>query len=70
VDNPPWNRQRAFPNSTLTKQVPPARVMTLVRNKTLAVDFAKYDVKRAEYRRDIGKHMSASQEIHCRQMGE
>src|SRR6202040_2896056 len=26
VDKPQWKRQRALPNSTLTKQVPPARV--------------------------------------------
>src|SRR6516165_8512072 len=33
-----------------------------------AVNFAKYDVERAEYRRDISEHVSASQEIHCRQV--
>jgi integrase len=26
VDKPPWKRQRAFPSSTLTKHLPPARV--------------------------------------------
>jgi hypothetical protein len=33
-----------------------------------AVNFAKYDVERAEYRRDISEHVSASQEIHCPQV--
>src|SRR6516225_12462702 len=35
-----------------------------------AVNFAKYDVERAEYRRDVSEHVSASQEIHCRQVWE
>jgi hypothetical protein len=33
-----------------------------------AVNFAKYDVERAKYRRDISEHVSASQEIHCPQV--
>jgi hypothetical protein len=35
-----------------------------------AIDFAKYDVEGAEYRTDIGEHVSASQEFHCRQVWE
>jgi hypothetical protein len=35
-----------------------------------AVNFAKYDVERAEYRRNVSEHVSASQEIHCRQVWE
>jgi hypothetical protein len=33
------------------------------RSRQLTIDFAKYDVKRPEYCRDIGKHMSASARI-------
>ena len=35
VDNPPWKRQRAFPRSTLTKQVPPARLIAPHRGRCL-----------------------------------
>jgi hypothetical protein len=35
-----------------------------------AIDFAKYDVERANYGGDISEHVSARQEIHCCQMRE
>jgi hypothetical protein len=35
VDNPPWKRHRAFPNSTLTKHLPPARVFAPHRGRCL-----------------------------------
>jgi hypothetical protein len=38
--------------------------------RQLTIDFAKYDIERAEYRSDISEHVSASQEIHCRQVWE
>jgi hypothetical protein len=46
-----------------------SRVMSaLCQKQQSAVNFAKYDVERAEYRRDIGEHVSASQKIHCPQV--
>ena len=56
------------------KLVPLARLFVIRLARTggkdarSAVDFAKYDVERAEYRREISEHVSASQEIHCRQL--
>jgi hypothetical protein len=44
--------------------------MTLVRDKKLTVDLAKYDVERTDNRGDVGEHMSARQEFHGRQMWE
>lgn len=40
------------------------------RLAALDPDHAKYDVERAEYRRDISEHVSASQKIHRPQVWE
>ena len=42
--------------------------MTLVRDKKLTVDLAKYDVERTDNRGDVSEHMSAGKEFHGRQM--
>jgi hypothetical protein len=45
-----------------------ALITGVVSNQRSAVNFAKYDVERADYRGDIREHVASGQEIHCRQM--
>ena len=53
MDNPPWNRQRAFPSSTLTRHLPPARVFAPHRGRCLRLGCQadRFDLKASLYRR-------------------
>ena len=54
VDNQPWKRQRPFPNSTLTMQVPPARVLAPQSGQSLR---RRHHLDRSEFAAD-GSHKS------------
>jgi hypothetical protein len=49
VDNPPWKRQRPFPSSTLTMQVPPARVLAPQSGRSLR---RRHHLDRSEFAAD------------------
>jgi hypothetical protein len=69
IEAPPTD-VRLFPRKRTFADAWPCSITCRHTGWKSAVNFAKYDVERAEYRRDISEHVSASQEIHCPQVWE